>query len=96
MPKGNRQATGRPKKPHKIKRIKLSEHLVPIAEKSLDNATATIELGLSIVEFLAKEAAIGNPQAIALLAHFGVEAKIEEVEPIVVYRPDGEVAAWIV
>jgi hypothetical protein len=96
MPKGNRQATGRPRKPSKSTRVNLALHLVPIAKNSLSGTTATIELGLSIVEFLAKEAAIGNPQAIALLARFGVEAKIESVEPIVVYRPDGEVSAWIV
>lgn len=95
MPKGNKQAEGRPKKPHKVKSIKLSQKLCPIAENSLDGATATIELGLAIVDYLSKQAAIGDEAAIELLARFGVEAKVTEVEPIVVYRSDGEVAAWI-
>lgn len=95
MPKGNRQATGRPRKPSESTRINLALPLVQIAKNSLSGKTATIELGLAIVEFLANEATNGNQQAISLLAHFGVEAKIEEVEPIVVYRPDGKVAAWI-
>lgn len=96
MPRGNPKPTPRARKPHKVKSIKLAAHLCPIAENSLNNATATIELGLSIVDYLAKQAAIGDEQAIGLLAHFGVEARIENVEPIVVWRKDGTEAAWIV
>lgn len=96
MPKGNRQATGRPSKPHKIKRIKLSEHLVPIAENSLNNATATIELGLSILETKAIAALEGDESAISMLGEFGVEAKAADDGVIIVYKPSGEVSAWIV
>jgi hypothetical protein len=106
MPKGNpgqprkKQTPGKPRpnrqKPHQRKTIKLSDRLVPIAENSLNGTTSSIELGLSIIEYLAKQASIGDEQAIEFLARFGVEAKIEECSPIVVYKPDGEVAAWIV
>lgn len=96
MPKGNKQATGRPRKPSESTRLNLSNHLVPIAKNSLSGKTATIELGLEIVNYLAKQASIGDEAAIQLLAHFGVEAKVTEVEPIVVYKPNGEVGAWIV
>ena len=96
MPKGNRQATGRPRKPSKSIRLNLSDRLVPIAKNSLSGQTATIELALSIVGYLAKQASLGSDEAIDLLAKFGVEAKIEEVEPIVVFKPNGEVASWIV
>ena len=96
MPKGNRQAKGRPRKPSKSTRLNLDDRLVPIARDSLNGTTATIELGLSIVDYLAKQAALGSVEAIALLATFGVEVKIKDVDPIVVCKPSGEVAAWIV
>ena len=84
-------------KPHTKKLIKLSAHLCPIVEKStIGGATAVLELGAEIIQFLAGEAAIGNEKAIALLARFGVEAKMNEEQPIVVLRPDGSVGAWII
>jgi hypothetical protein len=95
MPKGNRQATGRPKKPHTRKTISLDDRLCPIAENSTKGATATIELGLSIMQYLAQQSLSGDPQAIALLARFGVAAEGEAGSPIVVYKPDGDVAAWV-
>lgn len=73
-------------KDHKKKSIKLQSKLCPIAENSLKNATETIELGLAIVEFLANQAAIGNIQAIELLAQFGVEVQATKEHPIVVHR----------
>ena len=84
-------------KPHKVKSIKLAEHLCPIVEQStIGGATAVLELGAEMIQFLASEAANENQKAIALLARFGVEAKIEEEQPIVVLRPDGSVGAWII
>lgn len=84
-------------KPHKKKTIKLAENLCPIVEQStIGGATAVLELGAEIIQFLAGEAATGNQKAIALLARFGVEAKMEEEQPIVVLRADGAVGAWIV
>jgi hypothetical protein len=96
MPKGNKQAKGRPRKPSKSKRINLDDRLCPIAENSTKGTTATIELGLSIIHYLAQQSLSGDPQAIELLARFGIEAATKGAEPIVVYKPDGEVSAWIV
>lgn len=96
MPKGNRQAKGRPLKPYTRKTISLSDRLCPIAENSTKGTTATIELGLSIIHYLAQQSLSGDPQAIELLARFGIEAATKGAEPIVVYKHDGDVAAWIV
>jgi hypothetical protein len=97
MPKGNPKPKPRqPKKSYQVKSVRLAEHLCPIAENSLKGTTSTIELGLELISFLANEANCGNERAISLLAKFGVEAKATDVEPIIVYRADGEVAAWIV
>lgn len=83
-------------KPHKVKSVKLAIDLCPIVENSLKGATETIELGAEIIQFLAIEAGKGNSAAIGLLARFGVQADLESVDPIVVYRPDGRESAWIV
>jgi len=106
MPRGNpgqprkKQTPGKPRparqKPHQRKTIKLSDRLCPIAENSLNGTTSSIELGLSMVEDSAKQALAGNEQEIERLSRFGVEAKLTESGPVVVYKADGEVAAWIV
>lgn len=99
MSKGNpAPVSHRQAKLHKKKTIKLAAHLVPIVEQSSleGGATAVLELGAEILQFLSIEAAIGNEKAISLLAKFGVEAKMEESQPIVVLRPDGAIGAWIV
>ena len=84
-------------KSHKKKSIKLASHLLPIVEQStIGGATAVLELGAEMIQFLASEAAIGNKKAIALLARFGVEAKMEQEQPIIILRTDGSVSAWIV
>lgn len=84
-------------KSHTVKSIKLATHLCPIVEQStIGGQTAVLELGAEMLQFLSTEAAIGNEKAIALLAKFGVEAKMEEEQPIVVLRPDGAIGAWIV
>lgn len=76
-------------KSHTVKSIKLATHLCPIVEKStIGGATAVLELGVEMIQFLASESAIGNEKAIALLARFGVEAKMIEDQPIVVLIPD--------
>jgi hypothetical protein len=49
-----------------------------------------------MVEDSAKQALAGNEQEIERLSRFGVEAKLTESGPVVVYKADGEVAAWIV
>lgn len=87
---------GRPMKPHKVKQIKLTIELCPIAEGSMKDATETIELGLEVLQFLAIESKQGNKAAIGLLARFGVQADLNSPDPIVVRRPDGAVATWVV
>lgn len=83
-------------KPHKVKSIKLAAHLCPIVEQStIGGATAVLELGAAMIQFLASEAAIGNEKAILLLAKFGVEAKMEEEQPIVVRTVQAAIDARI-
>jgi hypothetical protein len=96
MPRGNPKPTPRAIKPHKVKSIKLSDRLCPIAENSLKGQTQTIEFGLTMIDYLAAKAAQGDDQAIALLSRFGVEAKLTEKAPIVVWKPNGSEACWIV
>ena len=84
-------------KPHTVKSIKLATYLCPIVEQStIGGQTAVLELGAEMIRFLAIEASIGNEKAIALLAKFGVEAKISNEQPIVALRPNGSISAWIV
>ena len=74
---------------HTKKLIKLALRLCPIVEQStIGGATAVLELGAEMIQFLAGEAAIGNDKAIALLAIFGVEAKMIGDQPIVVLIPN--------
>ena len=76
-------------KSHTVKSIKLATYLCPIVEQStIGGQTAVLELGVEMIQFLAIEASIGNEKAIALLARFGVEAKMIEDQPIVVLIPD--------
>lgn len=90
-----KKAQGRPLKPHKVICIKLDSRLVPFTENSLDGATDTIEMGLRIIQYLAKQAINEDKYAIDLLAKFGVEAKATESGPIVVYRPGVKEAFWV-
>jgi hypothetical protein len=96
MPKGSPgQPRPNDRKPHKSRSLKLAIEQNAFAEASTTNATASIEVSLAMMEFVAGEAFRGNITAIGLLAKMGLEASGTVEAPIVVYRPDGEVAAWI-
>jgi hypothetical protein len=96
MPKGS---PGKPRpnarKPHKASSYKLALKADAFARASTTNATASIEVSLAMMKFVAGEAFRGNTTAIGLLAKMSLEASGTVEAPIVVYRPDGEVAAWI-
>jgi hypothetical protein len=89
MAKGNpKPSSHRQAKPHKAISIKLAEHLCPIAENSLKGQTEAIELGLTLLQFLATEATQGNKSSVDLLAEFGVEAVVKDGRAIVVHKSD--------
>jgi hypothetical protein len=96
MPKGSPgQPRPNDRKPHKTRSLKLALPQNAFAEASTSNATASIEISLAMMQFVAGETFRGNETAIGLLARMGLEASGTLEDPIVVYRPDGEVAAWI-
>ena len=89
MAKGNpKPSSHRQAKPHKVISLKLAERLCPIAENSLKGQTETIELGLTLLQFLATEVTQGNGFAVDLLAEFGVKAVVKDGRAIVVHKAD--------
>ena len=59
------------------------------------NTTDTIDTALMMMSIVKNAALEGKPEAIALLARLGLEVSYFAIEPMIVLRPDGEVAAWI-
>jgi hypothetical protein len=60
------------------------------------NRTDTIDTSLLMLSIVKDAALEGMPEAITLLARVGLKVSFETVDPVVVLRPDGEVADWIV
>jgi hypothetical protein len=64
-------------------------------DRSALSKSDTVNKGLEAIELLSLYASNGDERAIEYLASIGLQVIEERVEPIVVLKPDGEVAAWI-
>jgi hypothetical protein len=100
---GNR--TGEPRKssprpqsqPRKSGQAFSTRHLDDrgLFDRSALSKSDTVNKGLEAIELLSLCASNGDERAIEYLASIGLQVIEERVEPIVVLKPDGEVAAWI-
>lgn len=84
----------RPKKANS-RRITANLQNLEVADDLPLNTTETIELSLKMLSIVKDAAIEGKPEAISLLANLGLVVKIEDKDPIVILRHDGNVAAWI-
>jgi hypothetical protein len=75
--------------------IKLHTPRNNFAITSLNNATATIEYSLLLMEATAKMALNGDENAIAFLNQIGLEAAEKSGRTILVHKRDSAIADWI-
>jgi hypothetical protein len=85
----------RPKK-QGARRVNVNLKNIGVVDDLPLNTTDTIDTALMMMSIVKNAALEGKPEAIALLARLGLDVSWESIEPTIVLRPDGEVAAWIV
>jgi hypothetical protein len=85
----------RPKK-QGARRVNVNLKNLGVANDLPMNVTDAIDTALLMMSIVKDSALDGKPEAIALLARLGLEVSYESIDPTIVLRPDGEVAAWII
>lgn len=96
MPKGVHSGKrGRPVKGRKTS-LRLSPENTEKALTIGDGLTSGIELSLRLLEIVITAAHQGDEVAISFLADIGIQVQESQGDCLIVKRPDGEIAAWIV
>jgi hypothetical protein len=95
MPNHSENRGHRPKKIG-AKRITANLKNLGVVDELPLNQSDTIDTALMMMSIVKDAALEGKPEAIALLARLGLEVSWESIDPTIVLRSDGEVAAWIV